>query len=235
MMIIDRKKGNAWNKSRNQPSESFWASYSDMMAGLLMVFSLTTVMTLLNIGERLVKPTEGVREWMKVVEKICNAQELRDIDNIEVNCETGALIINEKSLRFGFASTSLGDDAKKALKKAVPMYFDIIHRYPKFLNRVQTIEISGHTDRIDSGYANPFISRERAGQVLSFLLAEPTMTPFVDLLMKKAVVSGYSATLFPEECIAERCAAARRVEIKIRLNETNALIEFLNILKDIIN
>jgi len=234
-MIANKKNGDSWNRSRHQPPESFWASYSDMMAGLLMVFSLTTVMTLLNIGERLIKPTEGVREWMKVVDKICNAKELRDIDNIEVNCETGALIINEKSLRFGFASTSLGDDAKKALKKAVPKYFEIIHRYPKFLNRIQTIEISGHTDRIDSGYANPYISRERAGQVLSFLLAEPTMMPFVELLMKKAVVSGYSATLFPKECQENKCDAARRVEIKIRLNETNALIEFLNILKDIIN
>jgi hypothetical protein len=55
-----------------------------MMAGLLMVFTLTTVMTLLNIGERLIKPTEGVREWMKVVDKICHAKELHDIDNIEV-------------------------------------------------------------------------------------------------------------------------------------------------------
>jgi outer membrane protein OmpA-like peptidoglycan-associated protein len=145
------------------------------------------------------------------------------------------LIINEKSLRFGFASTSLGEDAKKALRKAVPKYFEIIHLYPKFLNRIQTIEISGHTDQMDSAYANPYISRERAGQVLSFLLAEPKMFPFVDFLMKKAVVSGYSATLFPKECHDVKCAAARRVEIKIRLDETNALIEFLNILKDIIN
>ena len=234
-MIPGQKKNvMQWTESKNSAPETFWASYSDMMAGLLMIFALTTVMTLLDIGERLVKPTEGVREWMEIVDKICNEKELQNIENVEVNCKTGALVISEKSLRFGFASTSLGEDAKNALRKAVPKYLEIIHRYPKFLKRVQMIEISGHTDRVDTNNANPFISRERAGQVLAFLMEEPAIAPYLDLLKEKAVTSGYSSTIFPDGGKDDKCPEARRVEIKIRLNETNTLVEFLDILKDVI-
>ena len=234
-MIPGQKKNvMQWTETESSAPETFWASYSDMMAGLLMIFALTTVMTLLDIGERLVKPTEGVREWMEIVDKICNEKELQDIENVEVNCKTGALVISEKSLRFGFASTNLGEDAKRALRKAVPKYLEIINRYPRFLERVQMIEISGHTDRVDTNNANPFISRERAGQVLSFLMEEPSMAPYLDLLNNKAVTSGYSSTIFPESCRDKKCPEARRVEIKIRLNETSTLIEFLDILKDVI-
>jgi outer membrane protein OmpA-like peptidoglycan-associated protein len=116
----------------------------------------------------------------------------------------------------------------------VPKYLEIVYRYPRFLERIELIEISGHTDKDDSRYANPYISRERAGQVLAFLLSDSSMSPYCDFLKEKAVTSGYSATKFPSTCEAERCAEARRVEITIRLNETDLLREFLDILKQVI-
>ena len=230
-----KNNSNPWANHRRSTAETFWASYSDLMAGLLMIFALTTVMTLLDIGHRLVKPTEGVREWMQIVDAICNEKELQNIENVEVNPKTGALVISEKSLRFKFGETDLGEDAKNALRKAVPKYMEIIHRYPKFLDRIEMIEISGHTDRSDKNNANPWYSRERAGQVLSFLLTEPAMASYCGILKEKSVTSGYAATIFPESCNEDKCAEARRVEIAIRLNETDALIQFLEILKDVIS
>ncbi len=226
---------NSWANHQRSTAETFWASYSDLMAGLLMIFALTTVMTLLDIGHRFVKPTEGVREWMQIVDAICNEKELKNIENVEVNPKTGALVISEKSLRFGFGKTDLGEEAKSTLRLAVPKYMEIVHRYPKFLDRIEIIEISGHTDRFDKNNGNPWFSRERAGQVLSFLLTEPAMAPYLDILKEKSVTSGYAATIFPESCEEDRCAEARRVEIIIRLNETDALIQFLEILKDVIS
>ena len=230
-----KKSESGWSRrSLKSSSETFWASYSDLMAGLLMIFTLTTVITLLDIGERLIKPTEGVREWEQVVEEICNDNDLKKIDNVQVDCKTGALIISEKSLRFPFGSTDLGEEAKAALRIAVPKYLEIVQRYQKFLERIELIEISGHTDKFDTRNANPFISRERAGQVLEFLLNEPAMTPYWDLLKEKAMTAGYSATRFPTACLEEKCAEARRVEISIRLSETDVLREFLDILKQVI-
>lgn len=233
-MIGIKKNNNAWGNRPRSSVETFWASYSDMMAGLLMIFTLTTIITLLDIGNRLVIPTEGVREWEKVVEEICHDKDLKEIENVQVDCNTGALVISEKSLRFGFGSTDLGEEAKEALRVAVPKYLEIVHKYPEFLDRIELIEISGHTDKDDTRNANPYISRERAGQVLGFLLSESTIQPYFKLLKEKAITSGYAATQFPEACSEKRCADARRVEITIRLSETEVLREFLDILKQVI-
>ncbi|MDD2389914.1 MAG: OmpA family protein [Desulfobacterales bacterium] len=234
MMPFSKKGQNPWAVQRHEEIETFWASYSDLMAGLLMIFALTTVITLLDIGKRLVEPTHLVKEWEQVVDDICHDRNLSEIENVEVDCNTGALVISEKSLRFGFGRTELGQEAEAILRQAVPKYLEIIYRYPQFLERIEVVEISGHTDRADTRNANPFISRERAGQVLSFLLNEPAMKPYMDLLKKKAITAGYSDTRFPVGCVDERCAEARRVEITIRLSETDVLRDFLNILRQII-
>lgn len=228
------KEKNPWAVQKHEETETFWASYSDLMAGLLMIFALTTVITLLDIGKRLVEPTQLVMEWEKVVDDICHDRDLAGIDNVEIDCNTGALVISEKSLRFGFAQTELGREAEAVLRQAVPRYLEIIHRYPQFLNRIEVIEISGHSDRADTRNANPFISRERAGQVLAFLLDEPAMKPYTDLLKHRAITAGYSDTRFPPACSDDRCAEARRVEITIRLSETDVLRDFINILRQII-
>lgn len=235
MMPIAKKGSDPWSNRRKGTAETFWASYSDMMAGLLMIFALTTVITLLDIGERLSEPTQGVREWEQVVNEIWHDEDLASISNVEIDKQTGALVISEKNLRFGFAETDLGKEAKNALLKAVPKYFEIIHRYPDFIKRIERIEISGHTDKKDEGLANPYYSRKRAGNVLTFLLKAPEMRPYKDLLKSKAVTAGYAATRFPESCKKDRCAAARRVEITIHLDETDMLRKFLKILKQVIS
>lgn len=234
MMIGTKKREDAWSVKRTSSAETFWASYSDLMAGLLMIFALTTVITIKDIKERFVEPTKSLEEWEQVVTDICKDRDLSKIENVEVDCQTGALVISEKSLRFSFGKTDLPEEAKAALRQAVPKYMEIIHRHPEFLERIEQIEISGHTDKEDTGMANPYISRERAGQVLAFLLSEPTMKPYAHLLKEKAVTSGYGATKFPTSCNKDKCAQARRVEITIRLSETSVLREVLNILRQVV-
>ncbi|WP_028322552.1 OmpA family protein [Desulfatiglans anilini] len=235
MMLIRRNGAQpAWPRRDSPRPESFWASYSDLMAGLLMVFALTTVITLLDIGKRLIEPTHAVKEWEKVVEEICHDPDLARLENVRIDCNSGALIISDENLRFGFSTTELGEEAEGVLREAVPKYMSIIYKYPKFLDRVEVIEISGHTDREDASGANPYYSRERAGQVLAFLMKEPSMKPYEGLLKEKAITAGYSDTKCPAECLEGKCDAARRVEICIRLNDREVLREFLNILRQII-
>ena len=123
----------------------------------------------------------------------------------DIDPETGALVISEETLRFGFGKTDLGDEAKEALRQAVPKYMAIISQYPEFMERIQMIEISGHTDRVDNAHANPWFSRERAGQVLDFLMDEPSMEAYKSLLKAKAVTAGYAATRFPaDKCVGRQ-------------------------------
>jgi outer membrane protein OmpA-like peptidoglycan-associated protein len=234
-MIISKKYSQRPLKNRSGAKpDDFWASYSDLMAGLLMIFALTTVITLLDIGKRLVEPTKAVREWEKVLDEICHDPELTKMENVKIDCNTGALIISDENLRFGFSKTELGSEAEDVLRQAVPKYMAIIHRYPKFLTRVEFIEISGHTDREDAAGANPLISRERAGQVLSFLLKDASMKPYGEFFKTKTITAGYADTKCPPDCLEEKCAAARRVEIAVRLNDRDVLKDFLRILKQVI-
>lgn len=236
MMPLSNQKSDPWAVQRKSSAETFWASYSDLMAGLLMIFALTTVITLMDIGERLNVPTQEVKEWEKIVKEVYTDQDLRNIENVVVDEKTGALVIRDKSLQFKFDQTKLSDEAKETLRQAVPKYMAIIYNHPSFIERIYTIEISGHTDREDKGLVNPQRSRERAGEVLKFLLDEPLMEPYLNLLKEKAVTAGYADTRFPEDkCMEDRCPEARRVEILIRMNETEVLRKFLEIIKQVVN
>lgn len=230
-----QKYNATWDEDRDTAPDSYWASYTDLMAGLLMIFALTTIITLLDIGHRLIEPTRVVKEWEKVVKEICHDPDLAKMKNVRVDCNTGALIISDEHLRFGFNQTSLEEEAKNVLRMAVPKYLEIIFRHKEFLKRIDVIEISGHTDRRDSNKVNPRVSRERAGQVLDFLLYEPDMSLYADFLQSKAITAGYSDTRFPlNDCPQDICKSARRVEIMIRLNDTDVLRDFLKILRQII-
>lgn len=233
-MIIIKNKVTGWNSSDNEESETFWASYSDLMAGLLMIFALTTIITLLYIGQSLITPTKAVREWQEVIDAIKNDKELCLISNIKINPDTGALVISDENLRFLFASSALSDEAKSILRQAVPKYMEIIYRYPKFLEKIEIIEISGHTDKKDAGGGNPYYSRVRAGEVYDFLLKEPAMEPYDSIMKAKGVTAGYADTRYPAECEEDICAAARRVEIAVRLNDQEVLAFLLKFLDNLI-
>lgn len=214
-------------------SEGYWASYSDLMAALLMVFALTTMAAILDIHYRTSEPARVVEEWESVVKKVSAYEGFATMKGVTIDPETGALIISNDSLRFRFNSVAVSDEGKELLRKVVPDYMALLSQYPEILARISTIEVSGHTDKEDQNGGNPYLSRERAGQVLAFLMGEPEMQPFAEIWNQKAVAAGYSDTKFPVHCPQDRCGAARRVEIRILLNEREMLRDFLNALKGV--
>jgi outer membrane protein OmpA-like peptidoglycan-associated protein len=205
------------------------------MAGLLMIFALTTVITLMDIGHRLNEPTREIKEWERLIDDIVKDPDFQNIENVVVDPKTGALVISDENIKFKFNQTDLSEEAKEALRQAVPKYMAIVSKHKAFRERIHVIEISGHTDSEDKGQVNPKKSRERAGAALDFLMKEPLMKPYCDLLREKAVTAGYADTRFPESCTAKRCPEARRVEILIRLNETKYLRKFLKIIKQFVD
>ncbi len=211
-------------------ADGFWASYSDLMAGVLMVFVLVTAITLLNIGKHLLNPAKKIQEWSETLNSICSDEDLQKMQNVTVDCNTGALIISDEGLRFDFNETGLGKEAKAVLRKAVPKYLAIIHSKPRFLKRVQKLEISGHTDRVDRRGANPAISRARAGATLDYLLQARALAPYRKFLKEKAISAGYAATRFPPDCENDECAKARRVEIAVKLDDADIMAEFSKIM-----
>ena len=86
-MPITRNSNDTWEVEESSSAETFWASYTDLMAGLLMIFALTTMLTLLDIGKRLVEPTRVVQEWKEIVDEICHDQDLGQMENVAVRLQ----------------------------------------------------------------------------------------------------------------------------------------------------
>ncbi|GAB4265833.1 OmpA/MotB family protein [Deferrisoma sp.] len=236
-MILRSRRSDPWAVGPGpSPADSFWASYSDLMAGVLLVFALTTAMTMLSIGSRLVKTTEKVDRWKELVSELCSDPQLQTMEGVRVDCNTGALIIQSDRLQFAFNNTQLGEEGKALLREVVPIYLNVVRRKPELQEFVDTVEIAGHTDRKDLNQANPQISRDRAGAVLAYLLAEPALEEHWQFLKEKAVTAGYADTRFEEAsppCEQDECPAARRVEITVRLKDAEILAEFGKILEQI--
>jgi outer membrane protein OmpA-like peptidoglycan-associated protein len=236
MMLSIRKKTDAWDKKQRNEPENFWIAYSDLMAGLLMIFALTTIVTVHEFNSRLKEPTQILTEWKKVVEELKQDNQLKELikqKKIQIN-DSGALVITNNELRFPFDKATLPEEGKEILRSAVPKYLNVIKKHEEFVKRIGVIEIAGHTDMKDEGRVNPIRSRQRAGSVLSFLLEEETMTAHRSLIETKAITAGYAAIRLPSTCRKEEaCDEARRVEITIKLDEEKVLKEVHKILIDV--
>ena len=89
---LSNKKIDSWAVRRKSSAETFWAPYSDLMAGLLMIFALTTVIILMDIGEHLNVPTQEVKEWERVVKEVYTDQDLRSSLDPPLSTSTMILI-----------------------------------------------------------------------------------------------------------------------------------------------
>jgi len=99
-MIHLRKHSTIPDTDGDYQSEGYWASYSDLMAALLMVFALTTVATIVDIGSRVKESTQVVEEWEKVLKTISVYKGFETIEGVTIDADTGALVISNDSLRL---------------------------------------------------------------------------------------------------------------------------------------
>jgi len=239
MRYVFHRRNDDWaNTEKNEP-ESFWVSYSDLMAGLLLIFALSTVAMMAGIGYSFAKPTEIIRKWHKAIQELVTDPTLQSIQGVTIDKKTGALVISSDQLQFKFNDSSLGQKGKDLLKEVVPKYLQIIRSKPGLEDFIEVIEIAGHTDKRDVFGANPQISRNRAASVYDYLVMEPAMNQHIDFLKRNAITVGYADTRYPNKNICpsdkikDECAGARRVEITIRLRSNEVLGEISKILDEL--
>jgi len=222
------EKNSAWSP------EGYWASYSDLMAGILLVFAVASVGSMIVTYRQLVEPTKPLQQWQEFVHGMCEDKRL-NTEHSKVDCNTGRLIIRQDSLRFALNKTELNDDGKTVLMRLIPNYLDKIHDYEGFESRLKSIEISGHTDSTGEFKDNVYVGSARAANVLNFLIAEPRMARHSELLQKKAFSAGYADTVPPTSSSQRQHTRnwpdARRIEIQIHLNETSILQALMKMLK----
>lgn len=220
-------------------TDGFWASYCDLMAGLLLVFAVAAATSWMEFRQRMVEPTEPLREWQRFLDSVCQDEYFSSDPRIVVDCETGTLIITEASLSYARSAVELPQAGRLVLVEVVPKYLEKVTQYLTGRVQIKGIEIVGHTDSTGDYGSNSYISRERAGRVLLFLVDAPELARFRALLMTKAYATGYANSRPPRgrslgDAILD-WPEARRIEVQVHIDKTSILRDIKRLLDSLAN
>ena len=149
-------------------------------------------------------------------------------DKIKVS-KDGSLKLSSKIL-FDKGSSKLKDSAKEILKEQFNKYIAALMSNEAIRPYIDSIVIEGHTDS-DGGFLyNLELSQNRALSVMSYLLTLPIAKEYN--LEKYLTASGRSYLDRVMVNGVEDKNASRRIEIKFRLKNQNALYEIEKILDE---
>ncbi len=220
-------------------ADGYWASYSDLMAGLLLVFAVAAATSWMDFQQRMIEPTEPLWEWQRFLDSICQDEYFRSDPRIRVDCGTGTLIVTEASLSYERSAVELPESAKRILVEVAPKYLDKVTQYLTGRVQIEGIEIAGHTDSTGDYGSNSYISRERAGRVLLFLVDAPELARFRELLTAKGYATGYADSRPPRaEAPGEQgldWPEARRIEVQVHIDKTSILRDIKQLLDSLMN
>lgn len=218
----------------------YWRSFSDMMAGLLMIFILflTIAMLQLNIQEDLLQDKEeeinriiGVRQ--KIVEELKREFENSDLQ-LNIDPESGAISFSE-GVFFDYDKYEIKDTGRDYLKSFIPKYIKVLLS-DKNKNYISEIIIEGHTDTQGSYMYNLELSQKRAFEVAKFILSEDfeELSQEENKRLKSILTANgrsFSNPILDENGVID-AEKSRRVEFKFRLKDEEMIYQMQEILGD---
>lgn len=173
----------------------------------------------LNITKVKIKHLTGIK--VAVVKKLKETLK----DSIKIDPKSGALRFSSNIL-FSQGSAKLKPEAKKELKKLLGKYIATLLEDEKIRRYIDTIIIEGHTNSDGSYLYNLDLSQRRALAVMEFLYKE---FPKKRSLFKQYLSA--SGRSYAEPIIKngkEDKDASRRIEIKFRIKNEDAVRELMN-------
>jgi chemotaxis protein MotB len=245
------------NKRDSENEETtYWLSYSDMMAALLLVFVLIISFTLMQAKKLFEeKETELERQHalMKEQQELLDEQQekldkiigvrtnlveaLKEEFNgsdlkVSIDPNTGAITL-DSSILFDVNKYDLKPSGQSFLQVFLPRYLGVILK-PEFKEYVSEIIIEGHTDTDGDYMHNLELSQDRALSVARFCLDEQNSVlnnEQLDELRPILTANGrsFSDPIYDENGVVDM-AASRRVEFKFRLADEEMVEEMINIL-----
>lgn len=175
----------------------------------------------LNITRTKIKNLTGIK--IKVVQRLKEKMG----DSINIDPKSGALRFSSNIL-FNQGEAILKAEAKKELSRILGTYIDALLNDKQMRQYIDTITIEGHTNSDGSYLYNLNLSQQRALAVMSFLYEEYPKNR--KLFEKYLNASGRS---FSEPILKDSIEdkdASRRIEIKFRIKNEEAVKELMNYL-----
>ena len=213
------------NKKPNPPEAAkqhdFWASYSDLLAGMLLVFTLLLIVAMLHYAEFNRKKIEAQETRLKMF-KLLQMRLIEDLESafenetVTIDPKTGVLQIGSGIL-FGEGESQLRPEGKARLKGIFNAYIQVILN-EEFKDFIKQIEIEGHTNTNGTYLYNLELSQQRALAVMKVFLEHAGNNQ--GRLQEIVFAGGRSYShLVLDESGNEDKVRSRRIEIKFRLKE----------------
>lgn len=141
-----------------------WLSVSDLMAGLLMVFALLVVATLVQLKQA---QEENKNKRIVIIQALQQQFNKQGI-NAQVNPETGDITLLD-SVLFDVDQSELTEKGIDFLNRFVPVYGRTLFTDPKISDEITRIIIEGHTSSDGTTEHNMSLSLKRANSVFEFI------------------------------------------------------------------
>ena len=207
----------------------YWLSYSDLMAGLLMVFALMLMAALYQQGNRECQ-LMVYDEAADSITKLLDTRQ-RVIDSLRVRFGSGSVNQSKPvevdsagtvrfagSLLFEQASAEVSPEGRGELASFARDYFPVLLNNEDFQDQLKRIVVEGHTNNDGTYELNLRLSHARSLAVMQVLLEEAEV--FEDDLKKLVTANGRSFAdlkLLPDSTIDK--AGSRRIEIRFQMDD----------------
>lgn len=219
----------------------FWISYSDLMAGLLLVFILLLIATLqiskasiedqqskLDKREQELRATDSKLKTLNsniadiLGVRVALLQRLRERfsasgGQISFDDATGAVRLGSNIL-FDEGSAELSEEGKRTLQKTLPLYYEALLGDPKLREHVDQIVFEGHTNSNYSGKedaATAYLFNLRLSQARAYAAMEHVIKADISPEYRAGnllTANGYSSS----RLLHTRTPQGEEVEDKVR-------------------
>ncbi len=156
-----------------------WLSIGDLMSGLLMIFALLLVVTILQLKE-----SEDQR--IVIIQALTETLEANKL-NVEVDKRTGDISILD-SVLFDNDSAAMKPQGTQFLKQFMPLYTKVLLTSEGMAKQISYIVVEGHTSSAGSSIYNMNLSIQRANEVFNTI--QNLKYPNRSRLMNKLLVAG---------------------------------------------
>ena len=207
--------------------ESFWMSYGDLFAGLLMIFALMLLTALYSYQSGL----EGVREILAIRQEVVESleRELRTDDGRVVEITPAGTVRFGDQVLFEQNSFDILPEGREQLAAFARRYMGIILDEPRFREQISRIVVEGHTNDDGEYFYNLRLSQERAFAVMA-LIINAAEERHRELLIDRMTAVGRSFAdlryLDSQESVVDR-EGSRRIEIRFELDDDRVMQELL--------
>ena len=237
---------------KKEENVSYWQSYSDMMAALLLIFVLVIAVAIVALNdykEKLAEQNEELLarqdllekqadEYLKLKEELEEKQ--AEIDKIIGVKQEIIEALNQEFSKEEIAINILYDRSKSELKgegiqfldRFLPIYIGVLFS-SEFKDDIAEIIIEGHTDT-DSGYMyNLGLSQDRALSVVEYCLSDSSLSKEQKEQLRSVITANrrsFSNPVYDADGKVN-LTKSRRVEVKFRLKDEEMIQELQGILE----